>query len=125
MTTSKTIAVDAYAEDDDPGTDTLDSKSAAEREVTGELVQGELAGQPIYVPPVKKWKSSALHALRNGDFETWAEKTLPDDDFDLWLEVDPDMEQIEEFFASINSKIGVNTGNSRASRRSSRTTRKR
>ena len=93
--------------------------SAAEREVTGELVQGELAGQVVYVPPVKQWRASALHALREGDLMGWAEKTLPDDDWDTWQEVDPTMEQIEAFFASVDGRLGVNPGNSRASRRSS------
>lgn len=99
--------------------------SAPEREVTGELVQGELAGKTIYVPPVKKWRASALHALREGDFENWAKITLDDDDWDIWQEVDPTVEDIETFFKSINSGLGTNPGNSRAQRRSSKPTRKR
>lgn len=99
--------------------------SAPEREVTGELVQGELAGRPIYVPPVKQWRASALHALREGDFETWAKITLDDDDWAIWAEVDPTFEEIDDFFATVNTGIGTSPGNSRASRRSSRNTRRR
>lgn len=99
--------------------------SAPEREVTGELVQGELAGEPIYVPPVKKWRASALHALREGDFENWAKITLDDDDWDLWQKTDPTVEDIEAFFKSINTGLGTNPGNSRAQRRSSKPTRRR
>lgn len=113
-----------------PTTDTVEvlhpvpeaDPSAAEREVTGELVQGELAGQAVYVPPVRQWRASALHALREGDLMGWAEKTLPDDDWEIWQDVDPTMEQIEAFFASVDGRLGVNPGNSRASRRSSKTT---
>lgn len=99
--------------------------SAPEREVTGELVQGELAGRTIYVPPVKKWRASALHSLREGDFENWAKISLEDDDWAIWTEVDPTFEEIDDFFATINSGIGTSPGNSRASRRSSRNTRRR
>jgi len=99
--------------------------SAPEREVTGELVQGELAGRTIYVPPVKKWRASALHALREGDFENWAKITLDDDDWTIWQEVDPTVEDIEVFFKSINTGLGTNPGNSRAQRRSSKPTRRR
>lgn len=115
-------------EDDDPRADHEDKPSgpsAAEREVTGELVQGELAGRTIYVPPVKKWRASALHHLREGDFENWAKITLADDDWDIWTEVDPTIDEIESFFVSVNSGLGTSPGNSRASRRSSRNTRRR
>lgn len=99
--------------------------SAAEREAKGELIQGELAGKTIYTPPVKQWRASALHALREGDLMGWAEATLSDDDWAIWEDVDPTVEQIEDFFATINKQAGTNPGNSRASRRSSRSTRRR
>lgn len=115
---------DHRARDDDRDEPPTEA-SAPEREVTGELVQGELAGRTIYVPPVKQWRASALHGLREGDFETWAKITLDDDDWAIWSEVDPTFEEIDDFFASINSGIGTSPGNSRASRRSSRNTRRR
>lgn len=95
---------------------------AAKKEATGELVQGELAGKVIYVPPVKKWRASALHAMREGDFDTWARTTLEDDDWDIWNETDPTVEDIEGFFSTINPGLGTSPGNSRASRRSSKRT---
>jgi hypothetical protein len=93
--------------------------SAAEREVTGELVQGQLAGRTISVPAVKEWRASALKALSDGDFDLWAEKTLSDGDLDVWLTVDPKLREIEEFFGEINKGLGTTPGNSRASRRQS------
>jgi hypothetical protein len=99
--------------------------SAAEKEVRGELIQGNLAGKTVYVRPVKQWRASALHALREGDLMGWAEATLSDDDWDVWLEVDPTIEEIEGFFASINPGLGTDPGNSRRSRRSSTRTRRR
>lgn len=109
----------------DTENDDVPEVSAAEHEATGELIQGELAGKTIYVPPVKKWRSSALHALRQGDLETWAEGTLSDDDWDIWQEVDPSLEEIEDFFETINKGLGTSPGNSRASRRSSARTKRR
>ena len=99
--------------------------SAAEREAKGDLVQGELTGQTIYVRPVKQWRASALSALRDGDFNKWAEGTLDDDDLDIWMDTDPTLEDIENFFATINGGLGTTPGNSRRSRTSSRNTRKR
>lgn len=101
------------------------TSSAAEKEVRGELIQGDLAGKTVYVKPVKQWRASALHALREGDLMGWAEATLTDDDWDTWLEVDPTVEEIQAFFASIDTGLGTNPGNSRRSRRSSTRTRRR
>lgn len=103
-----------------PPDDEPEAESAAEKEAKRELVQGELAGRPIYVPPTKQWRSSAMHHLRNGDFQSWAESVLDDDDYDIWIEVDPTLEEIEAFFELVNPKLSA--GNSRASRRSSRRT---
>lgn len=99
--------------------------SAAEREAKNDLIQAELAGKTIYVPTTNNWRSSALHALREGDLHTWAEKTLNDDDWDTWLEVDPTMDEISDFFSTINGATGTDPGNSRGSRTSSRSTNKR
>lgn len=115
-----TVADDGYA--DDEGEVYPTEPVAAQKEATGELVQGELAGKVIYCPPVKKWRASALHAMREGDFDTWARTTLEDDDWDVWNETDPTVEDIEGFFATINPGLGTSPGNSRASRRSSKRT---
>lgn len=103
----------------------VEEPSAQEHEAKGELVQGTLAGQTIYVPPVKQWRSSALHQLREGDFDEWAKATLADDDWEIWEDVDPTMQEIEDFFSSVNTGLGADRGNSRASRRSRKNTRTR
>jgi hypothetical protein len=99
--------------------------SAAEKEATDELIQCELAGKTMYVPPVSKWRASALHAIREGDLQTWAEKTLLDDDWDLWQEIDPTLDEVTKFFETLNGQTGVDSGNSRSSRGSSRNTSRR
>lgn len=99
--------------------------SAAEKEATDELLQCELAGKTIYVPPVNKWRASALHAIREGDLQTWAEKTLLDDDWAIWEEVDPTLDEVTAFFDTLNGQTGVSSGNSSSSRSSSRSTSRR
>lgn len=93
-----------------------------EREATGGYTRGTLAGRDILVPPLTKWRSSAMRALNSGDFETWAEVVLDNEDYDIWVDVDPTVEEINDFFESISGGLGVDQGNSRASRRSSRPT---
>ena len=68
-------------------------------------------GVTIYILPVMKWKTSALHALREGDIEAWAEKTLTNGSYELWQKVDPDMEQAEQFFTAWNAVTGESRPN--------------
>lgn len=99
--------------------------SPAEGEAIGNTMLGKLAGRDIKVPPVKAWRSSAVSAMKDGDFEHWAKVTLDNDGWDLWVDVDPTMAQIEALFESLSGQMGVSRGNSRAQRRSSRSTRRR
>lgn len=96
----------------------MSEPTAAENEATGETVKAELCGHMLAVPPTNKWRSSAMRALRNGDTETWAERTLSEEDYATWCEVDPTMEEVDTFFGNARDGLGVSVGNSRASRRS-------
>jgi hypothetical protein len=55
----------------------------AEAATGDEPVAVPLAGQTVHVLPVRKWRSSALRALREGDFITWAERCLVESDVEL------------------------------------------
>lgn len=96
---------------------------AVEREVRKGYQKGELCGNTVLVPPLQQWKSSAMRALNAGDFETWAERTLDDDGWEVWQDCDPSLDEIDAFFGTFD--LGVGRGNSRGSRRSSRNTRTR
>ncbi len=96
-----------------------EGQSPQETEAKGEFVQGMLVGRPVLVPPTKKWRMSALSALRDGDIDGWAKETLTDDGWEVWVEVNPTVEEVEKFFADLNPKLGTNPGNSRRSRTSS------
>ena len=99
--------------------------SPAEREARGESVLGHLDGEPIYVPPIKRWRSSGLKAMRDGDMEGWAASVLDEEDYAVWKDVDPTLEQIGSFFEDIGDRLGTDQGNSPASRRSLRNTARR
>jgi len=113
------------AKEAEPVTDEEPADLAIEREVRKGYSKATLDGNTILVPPLSQWKSSAMRALNNGDFETWAERTLDDEGWEVWQDVDPSVDQIDEFFGSFSDQLGVDRGNSRGSRRSSRTTRRR
>ncbi len=96
-----------------------EGQSAEETEAKAEWVQGTLGDHVLLVPPTKKWKVSALEALSAGRYSEWAEKTLSDEDFELWEEADCTVEEMEAFFKDINGRLGTDPGKSRSSRRSS------
>lgn len=78
----------------------------------------DLDGTALRVLPMRKWRSSAVRALRSGDFDLWAEKCLADDGWTLWQAIDPTMEDVETFFADWSKATGQSVGNSSASPRS-------
>lgn len=78
----------------------------------------------IRVKPVKEWRASGIRAMREGDFDTWAEKALDADSYEAWTEVDPTMQEVEDFFTAWGELTGQDQGKSRNSGRSSKSTRR-
>jgi hypothetical protein len=79
----------------------------------------------LRVPPAGRWKTRATRALKEGDFDGWAEAALSPDDFEAWLDADPTNDDVEQFFISWQEQVGEDSGKSAASRRSSRSTARR
>jgi hypothetical protein len=89
-------------------------------------VEVTLADTRVRVKPVGAWRSSGVSAMRQGDFTAWAETCLATpDDVAVWLEVDPTLDECEVFFREWGAATGQDQGESRASRRSSRSTARR
>ncbi len=89
-------------------------------------VEVSLCGKTVYVLPRPQWRSSAVSALNRGDFDMWAQACLARDaDFDLWLQLDPMIEEIGSFFDSWGEATGQNSGKSRGSKASFVTIRRR
>lgn len=93
---------------------------AAESEATGEGISAVLVSETITVPPVGQWRSRSLRDLRQGDFDTWAEAVLSEEDYATWQRVDPTVDEVNSFFASIRGGLGLDKGKSQRSSRSSR-----
>jgi hypothetical protein len=110
-----------------------EAATAAEREVQAEEAGGAVVVPletddgviDITVPAAEEWRDSAMDAIREGRFTLWAEKTLAEDDYAAWVEADPRVRQINAFFQELGRLTGIDQGNSRASRRSSGSTRRR
>lgn len=97
----------------------------AETAAGDEPVAVSLGAKTLHVKPVRKWRTSALRALREGDFEKWADGCLTDESVELWYELDPTIEEVEAFFTEWSEASGQDAGKSSALKRSSRATRTR
>lgn len=100
----------------------IDDARSAETAAGVEPVAVPLADGTIHVQPVNRWRSSGLSALRNGDFERWAETCLTVDSLDTWRDIDPTVDDIEAMFEAWSELTGQTTGKSSASPRSSNAT---
>jgi hypothetical protein len=76
----------------------------------------------VHVPLPGRWKTRANRALKDGDFDLWAELVLSAEDYATWLEADPVNDDVEQFFEAWGTASGENSGKSQPSRRSSRST---
>jgi hypothetical protein len=79
----------------------------------------------VTVPPVGKWRTAANKALREGDFDTWAQLVLSKADFKEWLAAESTTDDAAAFFEAWGDAVGENPGKSGPSQRSSRSTRRR
>lgn len=84
-----------------------------------------LLDREVEVLPAGKWRSSGLAALHAGNFHVWARTCLTPEGWEIWQDVDPELDEIQVFFRAHRELTGEDTGKSRASRRSSRSTSRR
>lgn len=82
-------------------------------------------GKAVHVPMQVGWKKSAQDFINHGDFDSWAESVLSDDDlglWDEWIDSDPTMGEILDFMEALGKATGLAARGNRASRRSSQRT---
>jgi hypothetical protein len=77
----------------------------------------QLDGHDVVIRPLRKWRSSAVTALREGNFEVWARTSLDEDSRALWQRIDPTIDDIETMFAQWAELTGQSPGESPASQR--------
>jgi hypothetical protein len=75
--------------------------------------------------PSGRWRASTIRALNSGDVDTFMETNLHPDDFEIYEDLDPDMDGFGKFVADAGRISGEALGKSSGPSRSSRSTRKR
>lgn len=105
--------------------DDLDAADAQEAEATGRHITVALCGEPMRVVPAGAWPVSTQRALRQGDFDTYMALVLHEDDYDLYEELDPTLDEINQFIEDAGNLSGESQGKSRGPDTSSRRTRRR
>lgn len=81
----------------------------------------------IAVKAPRRWRLSALDALTDGDFKTWAKGALASEtDVDNFFTADPEIADLEEFMKQLNEATseGKSTTSSPSTPRSRRTAKK-
>jgi hypothetical protein len=98
---------------------------AQETEATEEYVTASLAGKSLRVKTILSWRPSYLRALREGDYDKWAEGTLHPDDVAAFIDADATFGEINAFTAEAMEQAGETPGKSGRPSARSRSTRKR
>ncbi|MGY1439536.1 hypothetical protein [Streptomyces reniochalinae] len=98
---------------------------AQEAEATGHYVTAELCGKEVEVVPAGAWRQSAMRMLREGDFDAFFGAVMSPDSYELYLDLDPTNDEINDFMEMIGDRSGETLGKSSGRRPSSRNTRRR
>lgn len=75
--------------------------------------------------PAGKWRASAIRALNQGDTDAFMSLVLHEDDFEIYEDLDPDMDAIGHFAEAAARAGGEDLGKSGGPRGSSRSTQRR
>ncbi|WP_406501965.1 hypothetical protein OHA04_37665 [Streptomyces sp. NBC_01590] len=105
--------------------DELDAADAQEAEAAGTHITVVLCGEEMRVVPAGTWPVSAQRALRQGDFDGFMAAVLHEDDYEVYEELDPTLDEINLFIEDAGNLSGESQGKSRGPNRSSRRTRRR
>lgn len=109
----------------------LDAARAQETEAENDgYVTVPLAGYDGVVKdvrslPANRWRASATRALNGGDIDGFMQLVLHEDDYETYVDVDPDLEAVGHFAEAAARAGGEDLGKSSRPRPSSRSTRKR
>lgn len=118
--TPRELAPDVREPDDD-----VTAAEAQELEATGRHITVDLCGEPVRVVPGGAWPVSAQRKLREGDLDGFMASVLQEDDYDLYVEMDPTLDEFNQFVEDAQELSGEPQGKSRRPSGSSRRTRRR
>lgn len=100
---------------------------AVQRPTDGAVPVSMGNGKSVYVPMQVNWKKSAQDFINAGNFDSWAESVLSDEDlglWDEWIDTDPTMGDMLDFMERLGKETGLAAAGNRALRRSSRRTKR-
>jgi len=103
----------------------VSASEAQEIEAEGHYVAVDLCGEEVQVVPSTAWRSSWQRMLNQGNLDGFAEKVLSPEGYDLYLELDPTIEEFLQFAQDAAEAAGESLGNSRGPATSPRRTRRR
>ncbi|MFE2973388.1 hypothetical protein [Streptomyces sp. NPDC059258] len=107
-------------EDDD-----VTAAEAQELEATGRHITVDLCGEPVRAVPNGAWPVSAQRKLREGNLDGFMAAVLHEDDYELYEELDPTLDEFNQFVEDVSDLSGEPQGKSRGPNGSSRRTRRR
>lgn len=68
-------------------------------------------GDIVHILPRRRWRSSALLDLHQGNLEEWAKKCLHRPDYETtWVGLDPDLGEVEEMLKAWQELTGEDVG---------------
>lgn len=103
----------------------MSAAEAQEVEAEGHYITAILCGEEVQVVPPTAWRASWQRLLRQGMIDEFAEKVFHPDDYELYVELDPTMQEWAEFTQDAGERSGESPGNSRGPATSPRRTRRR
>jgi hypothetical protein len=75
--------------------------------------------------PAGRWRASTLRALNRGDIDAFMQTNLHPDDYEIFEDLDPDMDSFAKFTEDVSRASGETLGKSSGPSRSGRNTRRR
>ncbi|MGW1154444.1 hypothetical protein ACWD45_24570 [Streptomyces rubiginosohelvolus] len=114
------LAPEVHEQDDD-----VTAAEAQELEATGRHITVDLCGEPVRAVPNGAWPVSAQRKLREGNLDGFMAAVLHEDDYELYEELDPTLDEFNQFVEDVGELSGEPQGKSRRPSGSSRRTRRR
>ncbi|MFE3122364.1 hypothetical protein ACFXHD_02970 [Streptomyces hydrogenans] len=110
---------------DDVEEETVLADEAQEAEATSRHVTATLCGEEVRVIPPAAWRQSWQRLLNAGQVDAFAELVLHEDDYEIYLELDPTNEEVGDMIAEAADRAGESLGKLRGPAVPSRRTRRR
>ncbi|MFE7727365.1 hypothetical protein ACFU5D_16420 [Streptomyces anthocyanicus] len=112
--------------DMEPETDDVEVSAAEAQEIEADgYVTATLCGEEVQVVPPSMWRLSWQEMLTQGLVREFAEKVLHPDDYDFLIEVDPTVQEFQDFVVDASTKSGEPLGKSGGRSRFGKPTRRR